>query len=173
MGVLTNPLVDNDWELVEASGALVLLGTRGPDRISGSARNDQIFAEGSNDHVFGLSGNDDIHGQMGNDVLSGGNGDDTLRGGIGRDTLSGGAHQDLLLGGSGPESAKVKKTATITAAAAARASAAWILVRPIIFPVLPFGRGGGTLRERPCDGESRSARPRPGDARRAAALTPT
>jgi hypothetical protein len=62
-------------------------GTRGADRIVGTAKADVIKS---------LGGNDRIKGRGGSDRLSGGAGKDRLAGGPGRDRLSGGRGADRL-----------------------------------------------------------------------------
>lgn len=76
-----------------AGGCLTpLVGTDGPDTLTGS---------GAGDVIFGRGGRDVVHGRDGNDCLIGGAGNDTLRGERGADRLTGGPGADILLGGAG------------------------------------------------------------------------
>lgn len=69
-----------------------LVGTDGPDALTGG---------GEGDVIFGRGGSDRIRGRAGHDCLIGGVGNDTLRGEGGNDRLSGGRGADTLLGGAG------------------------------------------------------------------------
>jgi hypothetical protein len=74
-----------------------ICGTKGRDRLTGSAERDVIV---------GLQGNDTIKGLDGNDLICGGSGKDTLVGGRGKDQLDGGRGNDTLDGGSGKDTCK-------------------------------------------------------------------
>ncbi len=88
-----------------------IVGSGGPDRITGTRRADVIVALGGNDLIVGLRGNDRVCGGSGADRLLGGRGDDQLYGGLDElvdgpagtyllgDVLTGGAGDDLLVGG--------------------------------------------------------------------------
>jgi hypothetical protein len=85
-----------------------IVGTSGPDLLTGTAAqdvvalldgNDTFKGNGGNDVVCGGSGDDDLRGLTGADFLKGGSGDDDLRGGLGNDTLWGGSGDDNLDGG--------------------------------------------------------------------------
>ena len=78
-----------------------LIGTSGPDTISGDGRNDRIEGRAGNDVLQGRAGNDVILGEGGNDSLSGGAGRDVLRGGAGNDRLDGGFTGNDLFGDAG------------------------------------------------------------------------
>jgi hypothetical protein len=69
-----------------------LVGTSGPDRLTGS---------GEGDVIFGLGGTDRIEGGSGHDCLLGNEGGDVLRGQAGNDRLTGSAGADVLVGGAG------------------------------------------------------------------------
>lgn len=69
-----------------------LVGTDGPDTLTGS---------GAGDVIFGRGGSDSVRGRAGHDCLVGGNGNDTLRGESGDDRLTGGRGADTLIGGAG------------------------------------------------------------------------
>jgi Ca2+-binding RTX toxin-like protein len=70
----------------------VVMGTDGPDRLTGAD---------VGEIVFGFAGNDLIRGRAGHDCLLGDDGNDTLRGERGDDRLTGGAGADVLVGGPG------------------------------------------------------------------------
>lgn len=72
--------------------AVVRMGTRRSDTLTGTAAADLIF---------GLRGNDLIRGRGEDDCLIGGSGDDRLLGGPGYDRLTGGPGADVLVGGAG------------------------------------------------------------------------
>jgi hypothetical protein len=80
---------------------VAILGTKAPDRITGSNRSDRIFVFAGNDRVSGGRGNDCIEGGLGADALDGSNGTDWLLGGAGDDHLNGGPGDDWLYGGAG------------------------------------------------------------------------
>jgi hypothetical protein len=80
-----------------------IIGTNGPDRITGSNSGDAIFALGGKDFVSGGRGNDCVEGGNARDVLDGSNGNDLLLGGNGRDVLSGAVGNDTLRGGTGSD----------------------------------------------------------------------
>lgn len=71
-----------------------VIGTPGPDTLTGTGRGDVIC---------GLGGGDVLRGRGGNDLLLGGGGADDLRGSSGADTLRGGLGSDVLSGGFGPD----------------------------------------------------------------------
>jgi RTX calcium-binding nonapeptide repeat (4 copies) len=83
-----------------------IVGTEGPDKLSGTPAADVIAALGGNDKVSGLAGNDTICGGAGKDTLSGGKGNDKLYGEAGKDTLNGGKGNDKLFGGAGRDTLK-------------------------------------------------------------------
>jgi serralysin len=76
------------------SGFEVVIGSRGHDRIFGTA--------GANT-MFGDEGGDLLNGRGGADSLEGSYGFDTLIGGGGADTMNGETHKDMLTGGSGAD----------------------------------------------------------------------
>ena len=78
-----------------------VVGTPGPDSLSGTSRRDIICGLGGNDVLNGRGGNDLVLGAGGGDVMRGGFGSDTLRGGVGPDRMFGQAGNDNLSGGPG------------------------------------------------------------------------
>jgi Ca2+-binding RTX toxin-like protein len=78
-----------------------IVGTNGPDRITGTNHADRIFSFGGNDRVDGGRAADCIDGGKGKDQLDGGAGSDLVIGGSARDILNGGTKNDRLYGGSG------------------------------------------------------------------------
>lgn len=84
-----------DVEIVRCFGQLpTIVGTSGPDVISGTSGRDVIM---------GLSGKDTINGRGGDDRICGGDGADTLKGGAGDDELYGNDGADTLVGGPGED----------------------------------------------------------------------
>jgi hemolysin type calcium-binding protein len=75
-----------------------LVGSEGPNRVSGGGGADRILGLGGNDRLVGGDGPDTILGLDGNDRLAGGGGDDRLAGGPGADLVDGGAGTDRLSG---------------------------------------------------------------------------
>ena len=106
-------------DLTEANFALVenlnLVGTEGPDTLTGGIGNDTIDGLGGDDVlsggfgadiIFGGTGDDFIFGNEGNDILNGGDGNDTVSGDEGNDTIiddSASVEGDLLFGGPGDD----------------------------------------------------------------------
>ena len=66
----------------------LVLGTRGPDEVSGGPGNDTLI---------GCAGDDSLSGNEGDDALRGSNGDDILHGGLGLDRLYGQSGGDTLV----------------------------------------------------------------------------
>lgn len=91
-----------------------IVGTAGPDRLTGTPRRDVIAGLGGNDRIFGLGGDDLLCGGAGSDRIEGGAGDDRLLGGgdqirssdgelcVVGDGLDGGSGDDRLLPGVDP-----------------------------------------------------------------------
>jgi uncharacterized delta-60 repeat protein len=77
---------------------VTILGTNGPNVITGTLRADVIHGLGGNDFIDGGGGSDTICGGDGNDTLIGGDGNDTLVAGTGQDSLSGGGGTDVCTG---------------------------------------------------------------------------
>jgi hypothetical protein len=69
---------------------LRLVGTSGPDSLTGSSKGERIDA---------LAGDDVAAANAGDDCVFGGEGNDHLEGGFGRDLLDGGSGDDLIGGG--------------------------------------------------------------------------
>ncbi len=83
------------------TGATVLYGGAGADRLSSGANNEQLYGFGGNDILDSGAGNDWLLGPAGRDILRGGDGNDNLRGqGGSRDRLIGGTGIDRLDGGA-------------------------------------------------------------------------
>jgi Ca2+-binding RTX toxin-like protein len=76
------------------SGYSVVIGTDGPDNLSGGPGNDILIGLGGNDRLYGGGGDDILCGGPGDDRLDGGSGDDTLVGGPGSDRIAGGRGED-------------------------------------------------------------------------------
>jgi hypothetical protein len=90
----------HDW-IDGLHGRDELFGGRGNDTMLGGNGNDTIYGQSGNDHLQGGNGNEQLWGGRGNDLLEGGNGQDSLHGGDGGDQLLGGTGRDLLNGGGG------------------------------------------------------------------------
>ena len=73
-----------------------LLGTDGPDRLSGKHGDDEVRGLGAKDELRGGTGNDVTYGGPGGDLLLGAGGEDVLYGGPGDDRIvtSGGWNDD-------------------------------------------------------------------------------
>ena len=71
-----------------------IIGTQGPERLTGGTPNDVICGLGGSDLLDALGGSDFLFGGEGNDVLLAGAGVDQLYGGPGNDNLQGGADFD-------------------------------------------------------------------------------
>lgn len=78
-----------------------IVGTSGPDVLTGTGKRDVIVGRGGDDLIYGLGANDRLCGNLGNDRLYGGRGGDHLSGNKGNDSLFGEAGKDQLLGGLG------------------------------------------------------------------------
>jgi hypothetical protein len=90
------------YELVLCLGRRVtIVGTPGPDDLSGGLRRDVFLGRGGDDEFQGSLDVDRACGGRGNDHLIGGPGDDLLAGNRGRDLLVGEGGDDLLIGGPG------------------------------------------------------------------------
>lgn len=101
---LSMEYIDRDFIPQPAtSGALVGIGNRLDNRISGNGLNNTIKGLGGNDTIAGQGGHDSIDGGDGNDELIGASGNDTLIGGAGNDYLAGGVGDDMIIGGTGDD----------------------------------------------------------------------
>ncbi|MGI9602186.1 MAG: hypothetical protein ACR2QE_09895 [Acidimicrobiales bacterium] len=78
-----------------------MVGTNGPDNLTGTGLADSIVALNGNDTVSSLGGNDNLCGGGGNDVLNGGTGNDYIDGSSGADLAFGQDGDDTIVGGSG------------------------------------------------------------------------
>jgi CSLREA domain-containing protein len=81
--------------------AVNIVGSRGPDELSGGRNPDAFLGLGGNDRFQGSLGKDTACGGSGNDRLRGGPGPDRLSGGLGNDRLKGEGGDDTLRSGSG------------------------------------------------------------------------
>ena len=77
--------------------ALELIGTKGPDRLSGNDGNDVLIGKRGDDVLQGNGGDDVLRGGRDNDELYGGTGNDELDGGKGDDTFTGGHGADRFV----------------------------------------------------------------------------
>lgn len=89
--------------LTGGPGSDVIVGLDGDDVIDGGGGRDFICGGNGDDIVGGGPGRDRIKGMGGDDELSGGPGKDRLIGGKGRDDLAGEGGKDTLTGGPGPD----------------------------------------------------------------------
>jgi hypothetical protein len=78
-------------------------GTAGPDLLFGLGGDDRITGRGGDDLLCGGPGSDRLTGGAGNDVLIAGRGDDVLRGQAGNDVLRGDGGSDRMTGGAGDD----------------------------------------------------------------------
>ncbi|WP_299653764.1 calcium-binding protein [uncultured Tateyamaria sp.] len=92
--MMIGPLADEDEQNSSEEDDQVLIGTTGPDSITGN--------EGDDD-IIGLLGDDTLSGEAGDDVLQGLNGNDWLIGGEGNDAMQGRGDNDTLQGFSGDD----------------------------------------------------------------------
>lgn len=79
----------------------LIVGTDGPETLTGTSGADLILGLGGDDDIFGSHGNDIICGGLGVDVINGENGNDILHGDEDADWLIGGNNNDTLYGGAG------------------------------------------------------------------------
>ncbi|HEX6400174.1 MAG TPA: choice-of-anchor Q domain-containing protein [Actinomycetota bacterium] len=99
------------YELVRCLGRPVtIVGTAGPDDLSGGLDRDVFLGRGgadvfqgslAADRACGGAGHDRLIGGPGDDRLAGNSGDDALRGEDGDDVLVGGGGDDVCIGGDG------------------------------------------------------------------------
>lgn len=85
----------------QANLGFLIIGTHGPDTITGSNRPDCLVGRGGNDVLHG--GNGGNAGADVGDILLGGDGDDELFGANGKDVLLGGLGNNTLQGGNAPD----------------------------------------------------------------------
>jgi len=83
-----------------------IVGTTGPDTLTGGPFADVIAALGGKDRVQGAAGNDTVCAGPGKDRVSGGSGSDGLFGEAGKDNLSGGKGKDKCVGGKATDKGK-------------------------------------------------------------------
>lgn len=86
---------DPRLQLVGTSGPDVLTGGPGAEILCGLGANDRLRGGGGKDLVLGGGGNDRLAGQGGNDVLKGQAGNDKMVGGPGVDRCQGGPGKDV------------------------------------------------------------------------------
>ena len=96
---------DSRVRKVDALGCMgqqaTLIGTSGPDVLTGTAGNDVIMGLGGADTINGLGGNDLICSGGGADLVHGNGGKDRIDGGTGADTIYGNGGNDRVFGGTG------------------------------------------------------------------------
>ncbi|MFE2328154.1 calcium-binding protein [Streptomyces sp. NPDC059385] len=94
----TDPVTANNTatatSTVNNARGCTIIGTSGPDTLTGGYFNDVIC---------GLSGDDTIRAGYGNDTVHAGPGNDNVDGGFGNDTLNGNAGNDTLIGNYGDD----------------------------------------------------------------------
>ena len=81
----------------------IIQGLAGNDSLKGNAGQDSIDGGDGDDLLYGLAGDDSLFGGAGADKLTAGDGRDALEGGLGNDQLIGGASSDLMIGGAGAD----------------------------------------------------------------------
>jgi hypothetical protein len=86
-----------------------VVGTIGPDTLTGSPFADVISTLGGKDTVKAGGGNDIVCGGTGKDRLFGQGGRDRLLGQAGKDVLNGGKKKDVLKGGKGSDNCRTGK----------------------------------------------------------------
>lgn len=92
------------YELVRCLGRPVtIVGTSGPDDLSGGLDRDVFLGRGGDDVFQGSLAADRACGGAGRDRLIGGPGDDRLAGNSGNDVLRGEGGDDVLMGGGGDD----------------------------------------------------------------------
>jgi Ca2+-binding RTX toxin-like protein len=79
------------------SGDNLIIGTAGPDILSGQNAKDCVVGLAGNDILSGGNGTDVILGGLGDDILFGDNSNDYLDGGPGFDTCTGGPGTDTFV----------------------------------------------------------------------------
>jgi uncharacterized repeat protein (TIGR01451 family) len=78
-----------------------IVGTSGPDRLTGGGGRDVIVALGGDDRVIAYAGRDLVCSGGGNDVVGAGTADDRVFAGAGSDRVHGRGGRDLLAGNGG------------------------------------------------------------------------
>jgi Ca2+-binding RTX toxin-like protein len=94
-------IASNDRVVHGTRGPDVIVGGRGPNRISGGRGNDVICGGFGRDRIDGGRGKDTIDGKMAPDFVRGGRGSDEVDGGGGRDWVRGDSGNDTVRGGPG------------------------------------------------------------------------
>jgi acetyl esterase/lipase len=90
------------WNRTVVVGCTIV-GTPGPDRLTGTRGGDVICGGDGDDTIDGGQGDDLVFGGDGDDTIHGGQGDDLVFGGDGDDTIHGGQGDDLVFGGDGDD----------------------------------------------------------------------
>ncbi|MDX6284859.1 MAG: hypothetical protein QOG53_344 [Frankiales bacterium] len=107
-----SPTTNNYGGATEAvspnANGCTMVGTSGPDTLSGSPQRDVICGLGGNDTISGNGGNDTLYGGAGNDKLAGNGGNDAVYGGDGNDSLVGGIGNDSLFGLAGADTLNIQ-----------------------------------------------------------------
>lgn len=80
-----------------------IVGTAGPDTLTGTDKRDVIAGLDGDDTIVGLDGKDVICGGLGNDLLKGQTDADTVKGGGGNDRVRGADGDDSLFGNAGDD----------------------------------------------------------------------
>lgn len=97
-----------------------ILGTDGPDTLTGTVNSDYLIGFAGDDNIVGGEsddvidagdGNDNISGDAGDDIIDAGPGDDTIDGGEGDDVIFTGTGNDTVDGGSGSNTFHISSTA--------------------------------------------------------------
>ena len=92
----------------------IVVGTGGPDNLTGGAGNDAISGGAGNDTLTGGAGNDRLSGEGGNDILNGGTGNDRMIGGAGNDIYVRNATGDVVTEGANAGTDTVQSAVTYT-----------------------------------------------------------
>ena len=106
--------IEGPLDLVGTDGPDTLSGGRLGDRLDGLAGDDVLSGNGGNDDLFGREGDDRLFGRHGDDFLDGGPGDDELFGGDGDDTIDALLGNDLVSGGAGADTITGNLNTTLT-----------------------------------------------------------
>ncbi len=80
-----NPFVATDPDLIGGTGADIMFGRQGKDRLWGKSNNDILYGEDGVDLLLAGSGDDELFGDAGADTLNAGGGTDIMEGGAGKD----------------------------------------------------------------------------------------
>lgn len=103
LAITTNDRWTNLVDVEVCDPGVVRRGTKGANRLNGTADSDALIGLAGNDVLTGLDCGDRLEGGTGNDRLNAGTGRDLLLGGAGDDLLEGGLGQDTVGGGNGAD----------------------------------------------------------------------